>query len=33
MFSFDSIALKGTDHFLMMDRPNDFNNAFEESLL
>jgi pimeloyl-ACP methyl ester carboxylesterase len=33
MFSFDAIVLKGADHFLMMDRPNDFNKALEKAIL
>ncbi len=32
MFSFDAIVLKGADHFLMMNRPNDFNKALEKAL-
>jgi len=33
MFSFDAIVLKGADHLLMMDRPNDFNKALEKAIL
>lgn len=33
MLSFDAIILKGADHFLMMDRPDDFNKALEKSIL
>jgi len=30
MLSFDAIVLKGADHFLMMDRPEEFNRALEK---
>ncbi len=33
MFSFDAIVLKGADHFLMIDRPIDFNKALEKAIL
>ena len=33
MFAFDAIVLKGADHFLMMDRPHDFNKALEKAIL
>jgi pimeloyl-ACP methyl ester carboxylesterase len=33
MFSFDAIVLKEADHFLMMDRPIDFNKALEKAIL
>ncbi|MEJ2693325.1 MAG: alpha/beta hydrolase [Candidatus Thiodiazotropha sp.] len=33
MFSFDAIVLKGADHFLMMDRPEDFNKALELAII
>jgi len=32
MFSFDAIVLKEADHFLMMDRPEEFNNALENAI-
>jgi pimeloyl-ACP methyl ester carboxylesterase len=32
MFSFDAIVLKKADHFLMMDRPIDFNKALEKAI-
>ncbi|MCG2721004.1 MAG: alpha/beta hydrolase [Thermodesulfovibrionales bacterium] len=32
MFSFDAIVLKGADHFLMMDRPKEFNRALEKAI-
>jgi len=32
MFSFDTIVLKEADHFLMMDRPEKFNNALEKAI-
>ncbi len=32
MFSFDAIVLKEADHFLMMDRPVDFNKALEKAI-
>ena len=33
MFSFNAIVLKEADHFLMMDRPIDFNKALEKAIL
>jgi len=33
MVSFDAIVLKGADHFLMMNRPRDFNRALEKAIL
>ena len=32
MFSFDAIVLKKADHFLMMDRPKEFNRALEKAI-
>lgn len=32
MLSFDAIVLKDTDHFLMMDRPEEFNRALEKAI-
>jgi pimeloyl-ACP methyl ester carboxylesterase len=32
MFSFHAIVLKEADHFLMMDRPEEFNNALEKAI-
>ena len=32
MSSFDAVILKGTDHFLMMDRPDAFNPALEKAI-
>jgi pimeloyl-ACP methyl ester carboxylesterase len=32
MFSYDAMVLKGADHFLMMDRPEDFNRALEKAI-
>ncbi len=32
MVSFDAIVLKGADHFLMMDRPEEFNRALEQAI-
>ena len=32
MFSFDAIVLKDADHFLMMDRPKEFNQALEKAI-
>jgi pimeloyl-ACP methyl ester carboxylesterase len=32
MFSFHAIILKEADHFLMMDRPIDFNKALEKAI-
>lgn len=32
MFSFDAIVLKDTDHFLMLDRAEEFNNALEKAI-
>jgi pimeloyl-ACP methyl ester carboxylesterase len=33
MFSYDAIVLEKADHFLMMDRPLDFNRALEKAIL
>lgn len=33
MFSFDAIVLKNADHFLMMDRPQEFNRALEKAII
>jgi pimeloyl-ACP methyl ester carboxylesterase len=32
MFSFDAIVMKEADHFLMMDRPEEFNHALEKAI-
>ena len=32
MFSFDAIILKKADHFLMLDRPEEFNRALEKAI-
>lgn len=32
MFSFDAIVLKNADHFLMMNRPEEFNPALEKAI-
>ncbi len=32
MFSFDAIVLKQADHFLMMNRPKEFNRALEKAI-
>ena len=32
MFSYDAIVLKGADHFLMMNRTKDFNEALKKAL-
>ena len=32
MSFFDAIILKGTDHFLMLDRPKEFNQALEKAI-
>lgn len=32
MFSFEAIVLKQADHFLMMDRPEEFNRALEKAI-
>jgi len=32
MFSFDAIVLKEADHFLMMNRPEEFNRALEQAI-
>lgn len=32
MFSFDAIVLKDSDHFLMMDKPEEFNAALEKAI-
>jgi hypothetical protein len=33
MFSYNAIVLKEADHFLMMNRPIDFNKALEKAIL
>ncbi len=33
MSSFDAMVLKGADHFLMMNRPGEFNQALEKAIL
>jgi pimeloyl-ACP methyl ester carboxylesterase len=33
MSSFEAIILKGADHFLMLDRPEEFNQALEKAIL
>ena len=33
MLSFDAVVLKKADHFLMMDRPEEFNRALEKAIL
>jgi pimeloyl-ACP methyl ester carboxylesterase len=33
MLSYDAIVLKKADHFLMMDRPEEFNRALEKAIL
>jgi pimeloyl-ACP methyl ester carboxylesterase len=33
MFSYDAIVLKKADHFLMMNRPDEFNQALEKAIL
>jgi pimeloyl-ACP methyl ester carboxylesterase len=33
MFSYDAIVLKKADHFLMMNRPEEFNRALEKAIL
>jgi pimeloyl-ACP methyl ester carboxylesterase len=33
MLSYDAIVLKKADHFLMMDRPEEFNSALEKAIL
>ena len=33
MFSYDAIILKNADHFLMMDRPEEFNTALEKAVV
>ncbi|KAF0220239.1 MAG: Alpha/beta hydrolase fold [Geobacteraceae bacterium] len=33
MFSFDAIVLKDADHFLMLDRPEEFNSALEKAII
>ena len=33
MFSYNAIILKEADHFLMMDRPIDFNKALEKAIM
>ncbi|MCG8334650.1 MAG: alpha/beta hydrolase [Proteobacteria bacterium] len=32
MFSFDAIVIKGSDHFLMLTRPDEFNRALEKAI-
>lgn len=32
MYSFDAIVIKDADHFLMMDRPEDFNHALQNAI-
>jgi len=32
MVSFDAIVMKGADHFLMMNRPEEFNRALEKAI-
>lgn len=32
MFSYEAIVLKGADHFLMMDRPEEFNRALKRAI-
>jgi pimeloyl-ACP methyl ester carboxylesterase len=32
MFSYDAIVIKKADHFLMMDRPEEFNRALEKAI-
>jgi pimeloyl-ACP methyl ester carboxylesterase len=32
MLSFDAIVLKGADHFLMLNRPEQFNRALETAI-
>jgi hypothetical protein len=32
MSSFDAIVLKGADHFLMMNRTEEFNRALEKAI-
>jgi pimeloyl-ACP methyl ester carboxylesterase len=32
MFSFDAVVLKKADHFLMMNRPDEFNRALEKAI-
>jgi pimeloyl-ACP methyl ester carboxylesterase len=32
MYSFDTIVIENADHFLMMDRPNEFNRALEKAI-
>jgi pimeloyl-ACP methyl ester carboxylesterase len=33
MFSYQAIVLKKADHFLMMDRPEEFNRALDKTIL
>jgi pimeloyl-ACP methyl ester carboxylesterase len=33
MSFFEAIILKGADHFLMLDRPKEFNQALEKAIL
>ncbi|MCP4401512.1 MAG: alpha/beta hydrolase [bacterium] len=32
MFSFEAIVIQGADHFLMMNRPDEFNKALEQAI-
>jgi len=32
MFSYQAIVLKKADHFLMMDRPEEFNDALDKAI-
>jgi hypothetical protein len=32
MFSYEAIVLKKADHFLMMNRPEEFNRALEKAI-
>jgi pimeloyl-ACP methyl ester carboxylesterase len=32
MYSFDTIVIENADHFLMMDRPDEFNRALEKAI-
>ena len=32
MFSYDATVLRQADHFLMMDRPEEFNRALEKAI-
>ena len=33
MRSFEAIVIKGADHFLMMNRPDEFNKALEKAIM